>query len=100
MKRSNSGHAVYAEIGVWRERDGSIHLTLKGVKNGHVAVNADPTKRNGHPTLFARLDALLKSAPEPRVLQVQLVSPDGTVTEGPKFEIQSGRSTKRGRGRL
>jgi hypothetical protein len=88
MKRSGKGKAVYAQIGVWREKDGSIHLTLKGVKNGHVAVNADPMKRNGHPTLFARLDQLLKNAPPlPSAIQVQFVSPDGTVTPGPTFKI-------------
>jgi hypothetical protein len=63
MKRSGKGKAVYAEIGAWREPDGSIHLTIKGVKNGHVAVNSDPSKRNGHPTLFARLAQLLKETP-------------------------------------
>ena len=60
MKRSKKGKSVYAEIGAWREPDGSIHMTIKGVKGGHVAVNADPSKRNGHPTLFARLDKLPK----------------------------------------
>jgi hypothetical protein len=88
MKRSRTGRAVYTEIGVWREPNGSIHMTLKGVKNGHVAVTADPAKRNGHPTLFARLDQLLKDAPaNPREIIVQFVSPDGTVTEGPKFKV-------------
>ena len=49
MQRSKKGKAVYTQVGVWREKDCSIHLTLKGVKNGHVAVNAAPSKRNGHP---------------------------------------------------
>jgi len=89
MKRSKKGRAVYAEIGVWREQDGSIHLTLKGVKNGHVAVNSDASKRNGHPTLFARLDQLLKDAPQHRTMeyQVRFVSADGTVTDGPKYTV-------------
>jgi hypothetical protein len=34
MKRSKKGRAVYTQIGVWREKDGSIHLTLKGIKGG------------------------------------------------------------------
>ena len=81
MKRSKKGAAVYTQIGVWREPDGSIHLTLKGVKNGHVAVNADPSKRNGHPTLFARLDQLLKDAPPPLgEITIRFVAADGTVT--------------------
>lgn len=88
MKRSGKGKTVYAEIGVWREADGSIHLTIKGVKNGHVAVNADPSKRNGHPTLFARLDRLLKEAPpQPREWQVQFVARDGMITNGPKIKL-------------
>ena len=71
MQRSKKGKAVYTQVGVWRERDGSIHMTFKGVKDGHVAVNADPSKRNGHPTLFARLDRLLKSAPPaPKAIRV------------------------------
>ncbi len=88
MKRSAKGRAVYTQIRVWREADGSIHLTIKGVKNGHVAVNSDPLKRNGHPTLFARLDQLLKDAPppQPTEIQVQFVSPGGKVTLGPKFK--------------
>ena len=45
MKPSKKGRSVYAQIGVWREADGSIHFTIKGVKNGHIAVTADPSKR-------------------------------------------------------
>ena len=88
MKRSGKGKAVYDEIGVWRELDGSIHLTIKGVKGAHMAVNADPSKRNGHPTLFARLDQLLKETPpQPTEFQVQFVSPGGKVTAGPKYKV-------------
>lgn len=88
MRRSKTGRAVYTQIGVWREPNGSIHMTLKGIKNGHVAVTPDPGKRNGHPTLFARLDQLLKDAPKmPQEIRVQFVAPDGTVTEGPKFRL-------------
>lgn len=62
MRRSSKGKSVYAEIGIWREPNGSIHLTVKGLKNGHVAVNEDPARRNGHPTLYARLDQILRDA--------------------------------------
>jgi hypothetical protein len=90
MKRSKKGKAVYTQAGVWREKDGSIHMTLKGVKNGHVAVNADPGKRNGHPTLFARLDQLLKDAPKtPDEVRVVFVSPGGAKAAGPVFKVQN-----------
>jgi hypothetical protein len=88
MERSKKRKAVYTKIGVWREPDGPIHMTIKGVKNGHVAVNADPAKRNGHPTLFARLDQLLKDAPQlPDAIKIVFVSPDGTRSDGPTFKI-------------
>jgi hypothetical protein len=90
MKRSKKGKAVYTQVGVWREPDGSIHLTLKGVKNGHVAVNANPLKRNGHPTLFARLDQLLRDAPAPLEITVQFVAPNGTVTGSQKIKVPPG----------
>jgi hypothetical protein len=61
---SKKGKSVYAEAGFWREMDGSIHMSFKGVRGFHVAVNADPKKPNGHPTLFKRLDALLNAAEE------------------------------------
>ncbi len=89
MKRSAKGQAVYTEIGVWREPDGSIHISFKGLKGGHVAVNADPTKRNGHPTLFSRLDQLLNLAPQrPDQINVKFVAPDGTDTSGPTFKLR------------
>ena len=89
MERSKKGKAVYTRVGVWREKDGSIHMTLQGVKNGHVAVNADPAKRNGHPTLFARLDQLLKDAPKAAPdIQVVFVSPGGGKRNGPLIKAQ------------
>jgi hypothetical protein len=76
---------VDPEIGCWREPDGSIHMTIKGMPNGHVAVNADPSKPNGHPTLYARLDRLLRDTPlaVPREIIVQFVSPDGAIKKAP-----------------
>jgi hypothetical protein len=59
MKRSKQGRSVYLEIGIWREPNGSIHMSGKGIPGFHVAINADPKKPNGHPTLFKRFDALL-----------------------------------------
>jgi hypothetical protein len=59
---SKKGKSVYAEAGFWREPDGSIHMSFKGGPGFHVAVNTDPKKPNGHPTLFKRLDALLTEA--------------------------------------
>mgnify|MGYP003431115468 CR=1 FL=1 len=62
MDVSAKGKSVYAEVGFWLEKDGSIHLTFKGVPGFHVAVNADPKKPNGHPTLFKRLTKLIQDA--------------------------------------
>ena len=69
MKKSQDGKSVYLEMGFWLEKDGSIHLSGKGVSGFHVAVNEDPAKRNGHPTLYKRLAACLKQmgAPAPPV---------------------------------
>jgi hypothetical protein len=67
MKLSKKGRSVYTEVGFWLEKDGSIHLGIKGDPTGHVAINEDPARRNGHPTLYRRLaNALRKSgAPAP-----------------------------------
>ena len=65
MKLSRKGKSVYAEIGFWLEKDGSIHMTIKGDPSGHIAVNENPERRNGHPTLFARLAKALGEAGAP-----------------------------------
>jgi hypothetical protein len=39
MKLSKKGRSVYTEVGFWLEKDGSIHLAIKGDPSGHVAVN-------------------------------------------------------------
>jgi hypothetical protein len=65
MDISKKGKSVYTRAGFWLEKDGSIHLTFLGVRGFHVAVNADPTKRNGHATLYRRLAKLLAEAGAP-----------------------------------
>ena len=69
MEVSKNGKSVYAKAGFWLEKDGSIHLAFQGVPGFHVAVNADPKKPNGHPTLFKRLAKLLaqSGAPAPKL---------------------------------
>ena len=59
MRTSKRRKSVYLNVGVFRQDDGSIHLTGVNVQGFHVAVNEDPIRKNGHSTLFKRLDALL-----------------------------------------
>jgi hypothetical protein len=92
MRRSKKGGSVYTRIGVWRDKHGAFHMTLEGVKGGHVAVTADPSKRNGHPALFEKLtrlfeDETLRAAQRPREIQVKFVARDGTVTNGAVFKL-------------
>jgi hypothetical protein len=63
--QGKKGKSVYTEAGFWLEEDGSIHLAFRGVKGFHVAINADPRKRNGHPTLYKRLAHCLRQAGAP-----------------------------------
>lgn len=67
LEISRSGNSVYGRCGFWLEPDGSIHLTMPGVHGFHVAVNRDPERPNGHPTLFKRLADCLREqgAPSP-----------------------------------
>ena len=65
MRTSKNGKSVHLEIGFWLNDDGSIHVTANDVSGFHVAVNADPNKRNGHPTLFKRLAKCLADAGAP-----------------------------------
>jgi hypothetical protein len=69
MDVSKKGNSVYAAAGFWLEKDGSIHLAFKGVAGFHVAVNVDPARPNGHPTLYKRLAKLLAEhgAPAPQL---------------------------------
>jgi hypothetical protein len=70
MRVSRKGNTVYARVGFWYdEEEGKIHMTFGGIPNGHVAVHPDPSKRQGHPTLFRRLEKALRDrgAPAPNV---------------------------------
>jgi len=71
MRISKKGKSVFVEIGFWLEKDGSIHMGSNdpAVSNFHVAVNSDPKKPNGHPTLYRRLAGYLKQmgAPAPQL---------------------------------
>ena len=55
----HSQNSVTFPAAVFREADGSIHLTSPVLEDFHVAINEDASKRNGHPTLYRRLDNLL-----------------------------------------
>jgi hypothetical protein len=55
MRLSKNGKSVYLEIGFWVAEDGSIHVAAKDIEGFNIAVNSDPGKSNGHPTLFKRL---------------------------------------------
>ncbi|MFN0217845.1 MAG: hypothetical protein ACKVP4_03405 [Hyphomicrobium sp.] len=67
MERSKDGNSVYLRVGFWLYEDGSIHMTGEGVKGFNIAVNEDPTRKNGHPTLYRRLANCLRAmgAPAP-----------------------------------
>jgi hypothetical protein len=67
METSREGRSMYVRMGMWLEKDGSIHLSAPGVPGFHVAINSDPRKPNGHPTLFKRLAKCLRDngAPAP-----------------------------------
>lgn len=70
MEVSKKGNAVYVNMGMWFEKDGSIHLTAPGVPGFHVAVNKEPDRPNGHPTLFRRLANCLRENGAPAPEQV------------------------------
>lgn len=65
MQLSKKGKTVYAKVGFWLATDGSIHLTINGDRAGHVAVNSNPERMNGHPTLFRLLANALRKARAP-----------------------------------
>lgn len=65
MRLSTKGKTVYAEFGFWLEKDGSIHLAVPAENKIHVAINRDPERRNGHPTLYEKLAQALRDAGAP-----------------------------------
>lgn len=65
MRISKNGKSVHLEIGFWLNDDGSIHMTSNEVKGFHVAVNPEPSRPNGHPTLFRRLADCLRQSGVP-----------------------------------
>lgn len=99
MKPTKGAQAVEGRMGLRRNPNGSITLSVKGIKNGRVTVTDDPSKPNGHPKLFACLDALLEASSAPFVLQVDFVGPGGTKTAGPRYEIPSYPPLGKGRRR-
>jgi len=61
LQVSRKGNTVYTRVGFWHDaRDGKIHMTFNGIPDGHVAVSDDPDKRQGHPTLFRKLERALR----------------------------------------
>jgi hypothetical protein len=69
VRISKNGKSVHLEIGFWLNDDGSIHMTANDIEGFHVAVNSDPARKNGHPTLYKRLAKCLADmgAPAPAI---------------------------------
>jgi hypothetical protein len=68
-------------------------MMLEGIK-GQIVVRPDGDKPSGHPALYAYLDRMLNDATiakaqRPRMIQVQFVAADGTVSKGPSFKLPS-----------
>jgi hypothetical protein len=65
MRSSTSGKSVHMNFAFFLSDDGSIHLTANDVSGFHVAINEDPARRNGHPTLYKKLADCLRQAGAP-----------------------------------
>jgi len=65
VRKSASGKSIHLDVAVFLYDDGSIHITANDIPGFHVAVNADPKRVNGHPTLFKRLAQCLREAGAP-----------------------------------
>ena len=65
MRVSKKGKSIYIEIGMWLDKDESIHVTSREGGGFHVGVRLDPKHRNGHPTLYKKLASLLREAGAP-----------------------------------
>ncbi|MDE0411204.1 MAG: hypothetical protein OXI37_03195 [Gammaproteobacteria bacterium] len=57
--KDGEGNTVYIEAGAFREKDGSIHMVIFGLENGHVSVTSNGKSTRGHTTLHKRLDEAL-----------------------------------------
>lgn len=62
MDTSASGETVYFKGAVWKDEDGSIHLTVKEPTDFIVTVNEEEDRLNGHPTLYKHLTEMLDEA--------------------------------------
>lgn len=60
MRISKNGKSVHIEVGFWLQDDGSIHMTSNEAEGFYVAINEDPSRKNGHPTLYKRLHSILE----------------------------------------
>lgn len=61
-KAGKAPRAVTLAIDFWKRPNGLINIATNDPEGTgfNVAISADPTKRNGHPTLYRRLDAFLR----------------------------------------
>jgi hypothetical protein len=84
-KISKKGKGVYTEAGLWLEEDGSIHLTFRGFKGFHVAVNADPKRPNA--AAFTRGRSGVKHAWLPKPAEECLATDDNFVSTSAAMEV-------------
>jgi len=81
------GSAVYATVALWRSPNGIISMGFDGKR---IAIRDNWSKRTGHPALYQLLNKLIQETPkecDPREIQVQFLTGDGTVTKGPKLRL-------------
>lgn len=66
MKASGGSKTIYLNVGVWyNEKQGRIHLNVKGAAQPMTTISADPQRERGHPHLFKKLAMCLKEAGMP-----------------------------------
>lgn len=65
MRLSKKGKSVHFEVGIWCDKKDIIHVTCNEIDDFHIAVNPEPERPNGHPTLYRRLAKCLKEAGAP-----------------------------------
>jgi hypothetical protein len=58
----NPPRTVSFKIDFWKASDGLIHVATNDPEAAdfHVAISDDPSRSNGHPNLYRRLDAYLR----------------------------------------